>query len=200
MIKRSQLENWISITKARKLVDDFFDDQITYPDNDLYSRNHGIYKVIPEEFYPLLLLAETLSSAKKLRLAPDSLPGPDGTILLKDKSEITVQITMSHERSKGYYKKRHNLRDKGFHVNEGKKTNDIFIERLKRIIEAIKDKESKFYKGTDVLLIVDESISWGDKIDPSLPNAVKNAVTLLPPSNYSAIYVIYGRDIRKIIR
>jgi hypothetical protein len=49
-----------------------------------------------------------------------------------------------------------------------------------------------------VLLIVEESISWGDLLDPGLPNALEAALSKLPPSKYSASYVAYGRDVRQV--
>jgi hypothetical protein len=193
------LESWIPVAKARELVNGFFDDRITYPDYDFYSRKRGINKDIPEEFYPLLLFAESIPSATSLRLSSDSLSGPDGVVLCEDGSEITVQITMSHERDNGY-KIRQSLRDTGTWIGKGRDTNETIAERLGRILEAIKDKETKFRAGTEVLLVVDESISWGDVIDPSLPNALRDAVALLPASKYSATYVIFGTNVRQMMR
>lgn len=197
MIKRNYLENWISIEKARKLVDEFLNDRATYSDYEFYSHKRGINKVILEEFYPLLLFAEFLPSAASLHLSPNSLPGSDGAVLLKDGLEITVQITLSHERSDGY-KMRQSLRDNGVWSTKMRNTNEVISERLERIIEAIKDKETNFRVGTLVLLIVDESISWGDMIDPGLPNALEEAIVSLPPSKYSDTYIIFGKDVRQV--
>jgi hypothetical protein len=196
VINRNQLESWVSLSDARNLVSEFFGDQTTYPDGDFYSRKRGINKDIPEEFYPLLLLAEHLLTAKSVRLSPQSLPGPDGAILLIDESEISVQITVSHERSNGY-KKRQVLRDPGIWSNKARNTDEVIKQRLERILNAIQDKETNFRTGTDILLIVDESISWGDVIDPGLPDALEAALGQLPASNYSATYVAYGEDIRQ---
>jgi len=197
LIERNYLENWISIEKARKLVDEFLNDRTTYSDYSFYSHKRGINKDILEEFYPLLLFAEFLSSTVSLRLSPYSLSGPDGAVLLKDGLEITVQITLSHERSDGY-KMRQSLRDTGVWSTKVRNTNEFIAERLNRIIDAIKDKETNFHAGTMVLLVVDESISWGDVIDPGLPNALKETFVSLPPSKYSDTYIIFGKDVRHV--
>ena len=187
----------MSLPDARDLVGEFFGDRAAYPDGDFYSRKRGINKDIPEEFYPLLLLAEHLPTAMRVRLSSSSLPGPDGAILLADKSEIKVQVTVSHERGDGY-KMRHSLRDHGAWSSGIFNTNEVLKQRLERIINALKDKEANFRMGTDVLLIVDESITWGDMIDPGLPDALNEALDQLPASKYSAIYVVFGTGIRKL--
>ena len=197
MINRSHLEYWIPISDARDLVDKFFGDRATYPDSDFYSRKRGINKDIPEEFYHLLLLAEHLPTAKSMRLSSNSLPGPDGAILLADESEITVQVTVSHERSNGY-KVRQSLRDHGTWSSKAFNTNEVIKHRLERILSAIKDNEANFRAGTDVLLIVEESISWGDVIDPGLPDALEAALSQLPASKYSTTYIAYGTDVRQV--
>ena len=196
MINRSHLEQWIPISDARDLADKFFGDRATYPNNDLFSRKRGIHKDIPDEFYPLLLLAEHLRNAKRMRLSSTSLPGPDGAILLADESEIAVQVTVSHERSDGH-KMRQSLRDNGTWSSSGFTTNGVIEKRLERILDAINDKEAKFRAGTDVLLIVEESISWGDILYPGLPDALRAALIKLPPSKYSATYIAFGTDVRQ---
>ncbi len=198
LIDRSRLEAWIPLAEARRLADEFFGDRDAYPDYDFYSRKRGINKDIPEEFYPLLLLAEQLPSATSLRLSPDSLPGPDGAVLLDDGSEATVQVTLSHERGDGY-QIRQSLRDTGSWTGgKGRDTNEVIAERMGRILEAIADKEAKFRAGTDVLLIGDQSIAWGDVIDPGLPDALAEAIRSLPPSSYSATFVAFGADVRQV--
>jgi len=197
VINRSHLEHWIPLSDARDLAGEFFGDRATYPDSEFYSRKRGINKDIPEEFYPLLLLAEHLPAAKSVRLSPNSLPGPDGAILLADESEITVQVTVAHERSDGY-KVRQSLRDHGTWSSKVFNTNEVIKQRLERIFDAIEYKEANFHVGTDVLLIVEQSISWGDVIDPGLPDALEAALDQLPTSKYSATYVAYGKDVRQV--
>ena len=161
------------LSDASDFAGKFFGDRVTYTNGKFYSRKRGINKDIPEEFDHLLLLAEHLMDAMSVRLSPNSLPGPDGAILLADKSEITVQVTVAHERSDGY-KVRQSLRDNGTWMSKVSNTNEVIEQRLKRIFDAIIDKESNFHVGTDILLIVDESISWGDVIDPGLPESDRN--------------------------
>jgi hypothetical protein len=195
MTERSQLQEWISLSDARDLASNFFGDRVTNPDGDFYTRKRGINKDIPEEFYPLLLLAEHVPTAKSIRLLPASIPGPDGAILLADESEVTVQITNSRER-RGGHKVRKSLLDHGTWGSEFRDTNDVIKQRLERILDAITDKEANFHAGTHVLLIVENSISWGDVIDPGLPSALGAALPGFPKSKYSATYVAYGSDVR----
>ena len=61
MIERSDLEQWMSVDEAGAIVESFFRDRQTYPDYDFYTRTRGINKDIPEEWWPLLLLARNLS-------------------------------------------------------------------------------------------------------------------------------------------
>jgi hypothetical protein len=197
MITRTHLENWMSLPDARNLVNKFFGNRDTYPDYDFYSRKRGINKDIPEEFYPLLMLAERLPTAVSIRLSPSSLSGPDGAILLKDKSEITVQVTVSYERS-DTFKIRHYLRDHGTWSSGVFSPKDVIKQRLERIINSVKDKEINFRQGTDVLLIVEQSTKWADRFDLDLHEEVGAAFDQLPTSKYSAIYVVYGTDIRKL--
>ena len=141
----------------------------------------------------------SLSTAANLRLSPESLSGPDGVILLEDRSEITVQVTLSKEHGDGY-KKRLNLRDRSaIKAKTWNNRNEMISERLERIIDAIREKEINFRDGTKILLIVDESISsWGDVLDPGLPNAIQESLASLPPSKYSATFVIFGEDVRQM--
>lgn len=196
VIVRTQLEAWLPLAEAHALAQTFFDDRVTYPDGDFYSRKRGINKDIPEEYHPLLLLADHLAAAA-VRLSPDSLSGPDGALRLSDGSELTVQVTLSHERDGGH-ETRLTLRDTGTHTGECVATDHEIAVRLSRILDALREKERRYRKGTDVLLIVDKSIAWGDVIDPGLPIALEEAARQLPPSRYLATYVAYGSDIRRL--
>lgn len=199
MIERDHLENWTPLSEARALVEAFFRDGATYPDYEFLSRKRGVNKDIPEEYYPLVLLGEGLSSVKAIRLSPDSFSGHDGVLLLEDDSTVRVQVTLSHERDYGCTV-RHGLRDTGQYTLDGgtRDIAEVVEQRKNRILDAIKDKQSKFRTGTDVLLVVDESISWGDVIDPSLPDTLEALLSTLPGSKYDATYIIYGSDLRRL--
>ena len=199
MIERCDLEDWLPLDKARELVDAFSGDPSTYPDYEFFSHNRGVYKDISEEYIPLLLLSESLPHVQALRLSTDSFPGHDGVLLLDDESTISVQVTVSQEHDDGY-KARHSLRDIGEYIPDGGAgdTQGVIAQRTQRILDAIQDKESKFRAGTNVLLVVDESISWGDVIDPGLPDALDVALHMMPGSKYASTYVIFGTDVRKV--
>lgn len=199
LIERIHLEDWMPFDKARGLVAAFLGDCVAYPVHGFYSRKRGVNKDIPEEYYPLVLLGESLSSVKAIRLSPDSFSGCDGALLLEDESTVCVQVTLAHERDYGCTV-RHSLRDTGQYMPTGgaRDTMEVVEQRKKRILDAIEDKESKFRAETDVLLVVDESISWGDVIDPALPYALEAALNRLPASKYAATYVLFGSDMRKV--
>lgn len=188
----------MSLAVVREVVDSFFSDRSTYRDFEFYSRKRGLNKDIPEEYYPLLLLGESLSHVESIRLSPDSLPGPDGALLLDDGSTLSVQVTVSRERDVGYAIRK-SLRDTGRYTpGAACDTANVIAQRTQRILAAVKDKETKFRPGTDILLVVDKSISWGNAIDPGLPNSLNEAFKALPVSKYSATYVIFGADVRRV--
>lgn len=194
MIKRSDLEQWMSVDEAEVIVQSFFDDRETYPDRSFYSRDRGINKDIPEEFWPLLLLARNLPEAEALRLAPIAIEGPDGEIRISDGTIIRVQVTVSLEREGGYLA-RHQLRDTGSYATPARDMLEVVEERLRRILDAIVEKERRYRKGTDVLVIQEQSVSWGDVLEPTLKARLAEKVITFEQSKYSATYIIFNEDV-----
>jgi len=197
MIERSDLELWISVDEAGAIVQSFFDDHKTYSDHSFYSRRRGINKDIPEEFWPLLLLARNLPEAEALRLTPPANEGPDGEIRISDGSIIRVQVTSSLERYGGYLV-RLQLRVKGSYKTAARETLEVVEERLNRILDAIVEKEQCYRKGTDVLVIQEESVSWGDVLEPTLKARLAEKVINSEPSNYSATYIIFNEVVYRL--
>lgn len=191
MIERSDLELWISVDEAVAIVQSFFYDHKTYPDQSFYSRRRGINKDIPGEYWPLLLLALNLPEAEALRLTPPANEGPDGEIRNSDGSIIRVQVTSSLERN-GRYLVRKQLQDIGSYATPLRETLEVVEERLHRILDAILEKEQRYRKGTDVLVIQEESISWGDVLEPTLKARLTEKVINFEPANYSATYIIFN--------
>jgi hypothetical protein len=179
-----------------RLVDEFFSDADTYSTDDLLDRRRGLYKDIAEELYPLVMLAEFLD-AEQVRLSAPDVQGPDGELRLPSDRLVTVQITCSHERGDRYLL-RQALRESGRYFGDGRCTSEVVAERLERVLTSVRDKEQRHRAGTDILLIHEESISWGDVIDPELPNQLDAALRDLPPSRYDETYIIYGRDVRRL--
>lgn len=197
MIERSDLELWISVDEAGAIVQSFFDDHKTYPDHSFYSRRRGINKDIPEEFWPLLLLARNLPEAEALRLTPPANEGPDGEIRISDGSIIRVQVTSSLERDGGHLV-RQQLWVKGSYKTAARETLEVVEERLNRILDAIVEKEQRYRKGTDVLVIQEESVSWGDVLEPTLKARLAEKVINSEPSNYSATYIIFNEVVYRL--
>lgn len=191
MIERSDLEHWMSIDEARSIVLSFFDDREIYPDHDFYSRRRGINKDIPEELWPLLLLARNLSEAVALRLTSPAIAGPDGEIQTRNGSVIRVQLTSSLERGNGYLVRQH-LRDAGFQITAP----DPVEERLRRILDALLEKEQRYREGTHVLVIRERSVRPG--VESSLKTRLAEAVAALQPSNYSATYITFNEDVYRL--
>ena len=197
MIERSDLEQWMSVDTAEVIVKSFFNDHETYPDHSFYSRERGINKDIPEEFWPLLLLARNLPEAEALHLAPPAIEGPDGEIRNSNGSIIRVQVTVSLERNGGYLV-RQQLRDIGSYATPARDTLEVVGERLRRILDAIVEKEKRYRKGTDVLVIHEQSISWGSILEPTLKARLIEEMITFEPSKYSATYIIFNEDVYKL--
>ncbi|CAG0932095.1 hypothetical protein TFLX_02455 [Thermoflexales bacterium] len=197
MIERSDLEQWMSVDAAGRIVQSFFDDRKTYPDHDFYSRHRGINKDIPEELRPLLLLARSLPEAEVLRLAPPAVVGPDGEIRTRDGFVIRVQVTSSLERDGGYLV-RQQLRDTGSYTTAARDTLEVVEERLCRILDALTEKEQRYREGTDVLVIREQSVSWGDVLEPTLKARLAEEVSTPEPSNYSATYITFNEDVYRL--
>jgi len=197
MIERKDLEQWMSVDEVERIVQSFFNDREAYPDHDFYSRRRGINKDIPEELWPLLLLARSLPKAKTLRLAPSAIAGPDGEIRFCDGSIVRVQVTSSLERNGGYLV-RQQLRDTGSYATAARDTLEVVEERLCRILDAIIDKERRYRKGTDVLVIREQSVSWGDVLEPTLKARLAEELSTLEPSNYSATYITFNEAVYKV--
>jgi hypothetical protein len=197
MIERSDLEQWMSVSAAGAIVQSFFDDRETYPDNSFYSRLRGINKDIPEELWSLLLLARNLPEAEALRLAPPTKEGPDGEIRMSDGSIIRVQVTSSLERDGGYLV-RQQLRDIGSYATPIRDILEVVEERFRRILNAILEKEQRYRKGTDVLVIQEQSVSWGDILEPTLKARLTEKVINSKPSKYSATYIIFNEDVYRL--
>jgi hypothetical protein len=197
MIERSDLEQWMSVDAAGRIVQSFFDDRETYPDHDFYSRRRGINKDIPEELWPLLLLARSLPEAEALRLAPPAIAGPDGEIRTRNGSVIRVQVTSSLEREGGYLV-RQQLRYTGSYATAARDTLEVVEERFCRILNALVEKEQRYRKGTDVLVIQEQSVSWGDVLEATLKARLAEEVSTLEPSNYSATYITFNEDVYRL--
>ena len=197
MIERSDLEQWVSVDAAGRIVQSFFDDRETYPDHDFYSRRRGISKDIPEELWPLLLLARRLPEGEAIRLAPPAIAGPDGEIRTRNGSVIRVQVTSSLERDGGYLV-RQQLRDTGSHATAARDTLEVVEERLCRILDALVEKERRYRGGTDVLVIREDSVSWGNVLEPTLKTRLAEEVSTLEPSNYSATYITFSEEVYKL--
>jgi hypothetical protein len=151
MIERNNLERWMSVDEAGQIVQFFFNDRETYPDYAFYSRRRGINKDIPEELWPLLLLARSLPEAEALRLSPPAIAGPDGEIRSRDGSIIRVQVTSSLERDGGYLIRKQQ-RDTGSYSTSMRNMLEVVEERLCRILDALMEKEQRYREGTDVLV------------------------------------------------
>jgi hypothetical protein len=197
MIQRSDLEQWMSVDAAGAIAQSFFDDRETYPDHSFYSRDRGINKDIPEELWPLLLLARNLPETEALRLMPSANEGPDGEIRMSDGSIIRVQVTSSLERDGGYLVRKQ-LRDLGSYATPVRDTIEVVEERFRRIRGAILEKEQRYRKGTDVLVIQEQSVSWGDVLEPTLKARLAEMVINSKPSKYSATYIIFNEDVYRL--
>lgn len=197
VVERHHLERWMCLREAHRILDSFFGDPTTYPGHDFYSHTRGINKDIPEEFYPLVLLADQLPGVRGLRLSAASSSGPDGEIRFWSHPTLTVQITCAHERD-DHYIIRHELRDTGRYLGQGRSTDEVIAMRLKRIVTAVAGKERNFHSGTHALLIQEESLFWSDQLETKLKSQLSEALAALPPSNYGSTYVTFDKDVARV--
>jgi hypothetical protein len=197
MIDRSDLEQWVSVDEAGTIIESFFRDRQTYPDYDFYTRTRGINKDIPGEWWPLLLLARNLPDANALRLAPPAIAGADGAIRMSDGAILRVQVTSSLERDGGYLE-RLQLRDLGSYTKPACETLEVVEERRHRIINAIVEKEQRYRVGTDVLLVQEQAVSWGDVLESALKAQLAEDISALEHSKYSATYIIFNEDVYRL--
>lgn len=68
-ISREALEKRVSLDEARTLVESVYYDRATYSTEDILLKG-GVFKVLREEYFPLLRLAEELPGARSIRLLP----------------------------------------------------------------------------------------------------------------------------------
>ena len=68
--------------------------------------------------------------------------------------------------------------------------------RLVRIQNAIKDKESKFYCGTDTLIVQDDPANFNHLRD--LHQIVCNEVRHSLGASYRRIYINYGNNLKRV--
>jgi hypothetical protein len=69
-------------------------------------------------------------------------------------------------------------------------------DRLVRLQRAIERKQERYYRGTNTLLVVDDSIKYSHLID--LPNLLLEAVRSGLGCSYKRIFVLFGVDVRRI--
>ena len=75
---------------------------------------------------------------------------------------------------------------------------EVVEEMFRRIRDAISEKEHRYRKGTDVLVIQEQSVSWGDVLEPTLKTRLAEMVINFKPSKYSATYIIFNEDVYRL--
>ncbi|RLB59247.1 MAG: hypothetical protein DRI90_15665 [Deltaproteobacteria bacterium] len=206
------LEEPLTLHRAQAIVESFSTDRVTYPHRDVHSRK-GVCKILIEEFCPLVRLAEEFQHVDHIRLLPEAHQGPDGEIGLRDREPLQVQITCSSQ-SRDRALQREQLRDGKItfthqHHDRDKSTKRVVAtgrasttpaadvqSRVTRIMGAIEAKEEKFYAGTDILLVLDDSSNF--KHLEGLHEAVCEEIRPRPRSHYRQIYVSYGNDLKQV--
>ena len=214
-IERTALERRVSLRSAAVILDSFLNDDVLYPDEDVLSRS-GVCKVLAEEYYPLVRLAQSLRGAIAVRLSPHGHPGPDASIYYWWRPPSTVQVTCSNENydqallreqllaADAVVLSERRYRDKktGAVVSEGRclyvAESDI-TTRVDRIVAALSAKESKHHRGTDILIVQDAPARLTYLKNGLLHQRVRAEVRGLGPSKYRRIYVNYGDDVERVV-
>jgi len=212
-VERDALEKPTPLRRAECLLDEFFHDRDTYPDDDFYSRT-GICKLLAEEYHPLVRLAQRLWGVRSIRLLSHANPGPDAKIAFWWRQAATVQITCAHE---GYdralmreqmlagdivlphqQRKRDKVTDRVVSKGSGafEPSADVQV-RVERILEAIAAKERRYYPGTEILLVHESPAGYEYLQEGRLHEQVCETV-LARDSRYQRIYVNYGDHLKRV--
>lgn len=166
MFNRSELECHHTFDEIHKIIEEL-------DDHDEHSTAHvrqrrGILKTIIEEYHPLFHLARILTNFKSARLMPNSHPGPDAEIILRDESLLTVQITCSGESTNtrlqrdllnngnAVYPNQFHESHRGEIVYSGRilTTKNAMTQRtIDEVLSSIKLKNENYWEGTQLLLI-----------------------------------------------
>jgi len=209
-IERQALERASSLQAARAIVDSFCYDRTIYTDEDVHLKR-GICKSLAEEYCPLVRLAQEHWLVRSVRLFPGCNPGPDGEIRFWWRQSSKVQIVCANE---GYSRAlmREQLANGDIVFpqqdrarNKNRVTNEVvsmgralttpdadYRMRVQRILEAIGAKESKFYPGTDTLLVQDDVASFAHLRESGLHLKICEAIREGIGRQYARIYIIYG--------
>jgi hypothetical protein len=212
-IKREALERPIQLRQAECILNEFFHDRVAYPDNEFYMRM-GICKVLADEFHPLVRLAQFLCGVRSINLLAQSNPGPDAKITFWWRQVATVQITRADEDYNSALEREQILSKGGLLLHQQWKRDKVTKRvvsidrgvfepsadvqvRVKRILEAIASKERKYYSGTDILLIHENSANYEYLKRGQLHEHVCEKVSE-KKSPYKHIYVNYGDRVRRV--
>jgi len=212
-INREALEKRGSLSEARSLVELVYYDSATYSSEDIRRRT-GVFKVLAEEYFPLLWLAEALPGARSIRLLPKGNPGPDGEIQFWYSPTSKVQIVCANESYNWSLMREElaagrivspNQRFERVKKPRGVKTTGSFLsaaddrdlqERMQRITAAIEKKEQNYYRGTDTLLVSEEPSNFKHLKD--LHQRLCENVRKSGPSRYERIYVSYQEEVKRV--
>lgn len=211
-MERCDLERPMSLRRATKALDNFFNDLNAYPDNDFYLRK-GVNKVFAEEFHPLVCLAQTFRWVRSVALSPAAHEGTDAEIRFWWRPKLRVQITCVHESySRALMREQmansevvspQSVRYRDKTTGEVKASDPVAVcagreveARCKRIMKAIESKQEKYHPGTDVLLVHDEPLHSHTEKE-SLHSQVVAALNNLSVSRYRYIYICYGETVKR---
>ena len=212
--ERGILERNLCLRCAKNLLSLFLGEKI--PEKD-FSRRVGITKVMLEEYYPLVCLAESIKCSGFVKLTRNSYMGHDAEIKLKCGGLITLQITCSCEdyqisllreqmmrmkneiTSINYNRFRDRETGEIMSIGEGIVPVEADIDtRIQRILNAIRKKTTKYYKGTDVLLIQEDALNYKSLKRRKFHEILKAEVNKLIKIPYVGICVVYGKEVEYI--
>lgn len=207
-IQRSDLERPLSPSSMRRLVRKFALDRETYPDVDVHNRV-GIVKTILEEYHPLTTLVTQLRYVRSAHLTPKSTEGPDAEIRFWLGRRTRVQITVANQNYDTRLQREElragnpvftfqlRRRDKatGKILKKGSSLippEHVVVNRVQRIRQAIEKKCIAYRRGTEVLLIADESAHWRYLEHANFIKRVSEMFGSLKNVPYDTVYVCFG--------
>lgn len=211
MITRADLETPRTPNEMKEVLDQFSADRITYPDRDVHLRK-GIIKVLLEEYDPLHILARAFGNECRAWLTHPSNQGPDSLIQLKSGREFAVQITVanqSHENalgrerlSQGQHTFPASKKERNSQSGEIKESGRILATRegwlrgqVQDLVNSIENKNTKFYDGTDILLVSTRIRLDDSCIEYSWRDDLTDKVQKLCKLRYLGVYVANGYEL-----
>ena len=167
MINRDDLTKLRDVGKAFAFIRSIANNRTNITDRAWYCRK-GAIKDFVEEYCPLFIWMLDAHPDASAALTEASTPGPDAIVICSDSSKVRIQITVSDQSHQASLQRAQlaagrlafpNQRAekiKNQIISKGRvltTPNSVIFSSKERILDAIRNKNKRFYEGTKVLLV-----------------------------------------------